>query len=44
MTVSVTDLRFGPPGGSFFKVNALLNPAGNIQQVWFGNGGAKPAE
>jgi inner membrane protein len=43
-TVSVTDLRFGPPEGSFFKVNALLNPAGNIQQVWFGNGGAKPAE
>jgi len=36
--VSLTDLRFGPPGGSFFKVSALLDPAGQMQQVWFGNG------
>jgi inner membrane protein len=43
-TVSVTDLRFGPPGGSFFKVSALVDPAGNVQQVWFGNRGVKPVE
>jgi inner membrane protein len=42
--VSVTDLRFGPPGESFFTVNALLDIAGHIRYVWFGNGGAKEAE
>jgi inner membrane protein len=35
--VSVTDVRFGPPGESFFRVSALVDAAGNIQHVWFGN-------
>jgi inner membrane protein len=42
--VSVTDLRFGRPGESFFKVSALVDPKGNVQDVWFGNGGVKPVE
>jgi inner membrane protein len=42
--VSVTDLRFGRPGDSFFKVSALVDAAGHVQQVWFGNGGVKPVE
>lgn len=43
-TVSVTDLRFGPPGVSFFKVNAIVDRAGNIQRMWLGDGGGKPIE
>jgi inner membrane protein len=42
--VSVTDVRFGPPGQSFFRVSALVDAAGNVQQVWFGNDGVKPVE
>jgi inner membrane protein len=42
--VSVTDVRFGRPGESFFRVSAVVDAAGNIQEVWFGNGGMKPVE
>lgn len=42
--VSVTDVRFGAPGESFFRVSALVDAAGNVQEVWFGNGGGKPVE
>ena len=41
-TVSITDLRFGPPGESFFKVNATVDASGHIQRVWFG--GWRPVE
>lgn len=34
--VSLTDLRFGAPGESFFTVHALLDPAGRVEQVGFG--------
>jgi inner membrane protein len=42
--VSVTDVRFGAPGESFFRVSALVDATGNVEQVWFGNGGMKQVE
>lgn len=34
--VSLTDLRFGLPGESFFTVHALVDPAGRVVQAGFG--------
>jgi hypothetical protein len=34
--VTLTDLRFGAPGESFFTVHALLDPKGRVEQVGFG--------
>jgi inner membrane protein len=42
-TVSMTDLRFGRPGESFFKLNASVDSSGQVQEVWFG-GGVRPVE
>jgi inner membrane protein len=39
--VSLTDLRFGAPGESFLMVHALVDPAGRVEQTWFG--GFKPS-
>jgi inner membrane protein len=43
-TVSLTDLRFGPPGESFFHVAARVDPAGRIEQITLGGREIPPPE
>jgi inner membrane protein len=42
--VTVTDLRFGPPGESFFAVEALVNARNHVQAIAFGSREFKPVK
>lgn len=41
-TISLTDLRFGAPGESFFHFSAEVDPAGRLEQITFGRRAARP--